>query len=107
MGNTPKELSSAKTNKGPGALWFINMSEEEEKLFLSPFYSSRYFSQPKDFLIHVSFPKTGHWQLDIRLLGDCFEEWRPRGRSVSSLFFFLSPSESAHETFSAAPASNF
>lgn len=51
MGNVSKKLRYAKTNKQPWVLWFINMSEEEESPFLSPFYSNRYFSQPKDVLI--------------------------------------------------------
>lgn len=78
--------------------------KEEEKLF-SPFYSSRYFSQPQDFPGCISFPRTRHWHVDIRLLRDCFKEWRCRGLSVSNLIF-VSPSESAHET-SAAPGSTF
>lgn len=80
----------------------IYREKEEEKLF-TPFSSSRYFSQPQDFPGCISFPRTRHWQLDTRLLRDCFKEWRCRGLSVSNLIF-VSPS--AHE-IAAAPGSNF
>lgn len=91
----------------------VYKGKEEEKLF-SPFYHSSYFSQPQDFpqaASHVPEQGTdirtvkGLDILDIRLLRDCFKEWRCRGLSVSNLTF-VSPSESAHET-SAAPGSTF